>query len=212
MNIILGLHNEVTFFRIATIILESKEPNDKFFVYDDYSDEPFISEVKDFCYKNNITLIQHHLNKNFSEHKNYMHNFINDNEYVLWCDSDEILDHQAIKELHRITKQHPDVEKIHMARINITYDGESRIMPIPEINWENPQGECYPDWSGRFYKKLPHIKWTGIVHECLTGARKEMHFKTKELSVIHYRSTAARVRSHILCVSINPNHPTYRGK
>jgi hypothetical protein len=108
------------------------------------------------------------LNGDFSAQKNLLFSMCT-KEYIVNLDADEMISVDFISNLKEIIKTNPDIEAFWIPRWNevtgITDKWISTwgwtIDSLNRINW--------PDLQMRVLKNNPNIKWSGSVHEQLTG-------------------------------------------
>jgi glycosyltransferase involved in cell wall biosynthesis len=139
-------------------------------------------------------VVQHALNKNFADHKNYgSKRCVGD--YIVQCDADEYLYPVLLNNMHELIESNPTVELYRVPRVNIVRgatDDDARnwgwhMMRLPEfgdlpiINWGNGG-----DYQSRIYKNSLKIQWQKSLHETIVGASIVAHLpKDVEWSIIH---------------------------
>ena len=152
-------------------------PNDEVVILDDFSNNEDTKKILAKAKSYGFTVVQHSLNKNFSEHKNYgSKRCVGD--YILQIDADEYLSQPLLNNIHEIIESNPTVELYRVPRVNIVRgatDNDARnwgwhISKLPEfgdlpiINWSNG------DYQSRIYKNDPKIAWHKPLHETIMGA------------------------------------------
>jgi len=152
--------------------------NDEVVVLDDFSDNPDTIKILDKAKSYGFTVVQHELNKNFAEHKNYgSKRCVGD--YIVQCDADEYLSQPLLENIHEIIESNPTVELYRVPRVNIVRgatDNDARnwgwhISKLPEfgdlpiINWHTTG-----DYQSRIYKNSLRIQWHKPLHETIIGA------------------------------------------
>jgi glycosyltransferase involved in cell wall biosynthesis len=152
-------------------------PNDEVVVLDDFSDNEDTKKILSKAKSYGFTVVQHALNKNFAEHKNYgSKRCVGD--YILQIDADEYPSDFLLNNIHEIIESNPTVELYRVPRVNIVRgatDSDGRnwgwhITKLPEfgelpiINWGNG------DYQSRIYKNSLRIQWHKPLHETITGA------------------------------------------
>ena len=152
--------------------------NDEVVILDDFSDNPDTIKILDKAKRYGFTVVQHSLNKNFSEHKNYgSKRCVGD--YILQIDADEYLSQPLLNNIHEIIDSNPTVELYRVPRVNIVRgatDNDARnwgwhISKLPEfgdlpiINWHTTG-----DYQSRIYKNSLRIQWHKPLHETIIGA------------------------------------------
>ena len=152
--------------------------NDEVVILDDFSDNPDTIKILDKAKSYGFTVVQHALNKNFSEHKNYgSKRCVGD--YIIQIDADEYLYPVLLSNMHELLESNPTVELYRVPRVNIVRgatDNDARnwgwhMMKLPEfgdlpiINWGNGG-----DYQSRIYKNSLRIQWHKPLHETIMGA------------------------------------------
>lgn len=153
-------------------------PNDEVVILDDFSNNEDTKKILAKAKSYGFTVVQHSLNKNFSEHKNYgSKRCVGD--YILQIDADEYLSQPLLNNIHEIIDSNPTVELYRVPRVNIVRgatDNDARnwgwhISKLPEfgdlpiINWGNGG-----DYQSRIYKNSLRIQWHKPLHETIMGA------------------------------------------
>ena len=153
-------------------------PNDEVVILDDFSNNEDTKKILSKAKSYGFTVVQHSLNKNFSEHKNYgSKRCVGD--YILQIDADEYLSQPLLNNIHEIIDSNPTVELYRVPRVNIVRgatDNDARnwgwhISKLPEfgdlpiINWGNGG-----DYQSRIYKNSLRIQWHKPLHETIIGA------------------------------------------
>jgi glycosyltransferase involved in cell wall biosynthesis len=176
--------------------------NDEVVILDDFSDNPDTIKILDKAKSYGFTVVQHALNKNFSEHKNYGSKLCV-GDFVCQIDADEYLFSNLLNNIHEIIESNPTVELYRVPRVNIVRgatDNDARnwgwhMMKLPEfgelpiINWNSG------DYQSRIYKNSLRIQWHKPLHETITGASIVAHLpKEVDYAIIHDK-TIDRQRS-----------------
>ena len=168
-------------------------PNDEVVILDDFSDNEDTKKILSKAKSYGFTVVQHALNKNFSEHKNYgSKRCVGD--YIIQIDADEYLFPNLLNNIHEIIESNPTVELYRVPRVNIVRgatDNDARnwgwhvsklpdfgVLPI--INWGNG------DYQSRIYKNSLRIQWHKPLHETIMGAAIVAHLpKEVDYAIIH---------------------------
>ena len=153
-------------------------PNDEIVILDDFSDNEDTKKILSKAKSYGFTVIQHALNKNFAEHKNYgSKRCVGD--YIVQIDADEYLFPVLLSNIHEIIDSNPTVELYRVPRVNIVRgatDNDARnwgwhMTKLPEfgdlpiINWHTTG-----DYQSRIYKNSLRIQWHKPLHETIMGA------------------------------------------
>ena len=152
-------------------------PNDEVVILDDFSNNEDTKKILAKAKSYGFTVVQHSLNKNFSEHKNYgSKRCVGD--YIVQLDADEYLYPVLLSNMHELLESNPTVELYRVPRVNIVRgatDNDARnwgwhMMKLPEfgdlpiINWS------HGDYQSRIYKNSLRIQWHKPLHETIMGA------------------------------------------
>jgi glycosyltransferase involved in cell wall biosynthesis len=168
-------------------------PNDEVVVLDDFSDNEDTKKILAKAKSYGFTVVQHELNKNFAEHKNYgSKRCVGD--YIVQIDADEYPSDFLLNNMHEIIDSNPTVELYRVPRVNIVRgatDNDARnwgwhISKLPEfgdlpiINWNSG------DYQSRIYKNSLRIQWHKPLHETIIGASIVAHLpKEVDYAIIH---------------------------
>lgn len=168
-------------------------PNDEVVILDDFSDNEDTKKILSKAKSYGFTVVQHALNKNFSEHKNYgSKRCVGD--YIIQIDADEYLFPNLLNNIHEIIESNPTVELYRVPRVNIVRgatDNDARnwgwhvsklpdFGDLPIINWGNG------DYQSRIYKNSLRIQWHKPLHETIMGAAIVAHLpKEVDYAIIH---------------------------
>jgi glycosyltransferase involved in cell wall biosynthesis len=168
-------------------------PNDEVVILDDFSNNEDTKKILAKAKSYGFAVVQHALNKNFAEHKNYgSKRCVGD--YIVQCDADEYLYPALLNNMHELLESNPTVELYRVPRVNIVRgatDNDARnwgwhisklseFGDLPIINWGNG------DYQSRIYKNSLRIQWQKPLHETIVGASIVAHLpKEVEWSIIH---------------------------
>jgi glycosyltransferase involved in cell wall biosynthesis len=165
---ILVSDEDAEFNRLITYLARVKDREDEIVVLVDSSKTN--DRIKTILINNssNIVYGENPLNGDFSAQKNLLFSMCT-KEYIVNLDADEMISVDFISNLKEIIKTNPDIEAFWIPRWNevtgITDKWISTwgwtIDSLNRINW--------PDLQMRVLKNNPNIKWSGSVHEQLTG-------------------------------------------
>jgi len=172
----------------------SNAPEDEVVILDDFSDNEDTKKILDKARSYGFSVVQHALNKNFAEHKNYgSKRCIGD--YIVQLDADEYLWPELLQNMHELIKSNPTVELYRVPRVNIVRGATQQDAAIwgwhmstlpeyfgnePIINWN------HGDYQSRIYKNSLKIQWQKPLHETVMGAEYvTMLPKEVEWSIIH---------------------------
>lgn len=156
------------FNKLITHLVRIKDSEDEIVVVVDSSKTN--DSIKTILSNNqsNVTHYMRPLNNDFSAQKNFLFEKCT-NEFIVNLDADEFVDEIFIQNIKQIIKSNPEIDSYWVPRWNevtgitnehITMWGW-KLDAYNRINW--------PDLQMRVVKNSPDIKWTGIVHEQITG-------------------------------------------
>lgn len=174
--------------------IELNSPNDEVVILDDFSDDEETKKILTKAKSYGMTIIQHNLNKNFSEHKNYgSKRCVGD--FIFQIDADEIPHTNLLENLHEVLVSNPQVELYRVPRVNIVRGATAQdakmwgwnmgTLPefgdLPIINWHTTG-----DYQSRIYKNSLKVQWHKPLHETIIGAEyTTMLPKEVEWALIH---------------------------
>ena len=157
--------------------LDSDAPNDEVVILDDFSNNEDTLKILDKARSYGFTVVQHALNKNFAEHKNYgSKRCVGD--YIVQIDADEYPHSTLLYNMKDLLEANPMVELYRVPRVNIVRGATeqdartwgwsiSKLLDygdLPIINWH------HGDYQSRIYKNSLKIQWHKPLHETIVGA------------------------------------------
>lgn len=173
--------------------IDGNSPNDEIVILDDFSDNPDTIKILEKAKQCGITVVQHALNKNFAEHKNYGgKRCVGD--YIVQIDADEYPHPTLLYNMKELLEANPTVELYRVPRVNIVRGATQQdaamwgwhmsTIPsfgnLPIINWH------HGDYQSRIYKNSLKVQWHKPLHETVTGAEYVSQLpKEVEWSFIH---------------------------
>lgn len=174
--------------------IDLNAPNDEVVILDDFSDNEDTKKIIEKARTCGFTVVQHALNKNFAEHKNYgSKRCVGD--YIVQLDADEYLWPSFLTNMRELLESNPTVELYRVPRVNIVRGATAQdaamwgwhLGTIPEhfgdlpiINWH------HGDYQSRIYKNSLKIQWQKPLHETIIGAEYVSQLpKEVEWSIIH---------------------------
>lgn len=176
--------------------IESNTPNDEIVILDDFSNNEETKKILEKARTYGFSVVQHALNRNFAEHKNYgSKRCVGD--YIFQIDADEYPHESLLYNLHELISANPTVELYRVPRVNIVYGATPQdaskwgwsLSTLPEfgskpiINWHNG------DYQSRIYKNSLRIKWNKPLHETIIGAEYTSALpKEVDWSLIHEKT------------------------
>lgn len=177
-------------FDSSKILVESKFYNDMIgFIEDTVTNITDYEESEDNFDElmSKITTLSFSFKGNFSDLKNYPHQFIKTGEYVVQIDADEMINEEFTHELIPMVED-GEVDLIYLAREN--YVNGITDDYIEQMGWilDNESRINYPDYQGRVYKLKQDNMWVGKVHEQIDGVKQVAKLQNKNLRLIHVKS------------------------
>jgi glycosyltransferase involved in cell wall biosynthesis len=157
--------------------IDSDAPNDEVVILDDFSTNDETIKILNKARSYGFTVVQHALNKNFAEHKNYgSKRCVGD--YIVQIDADEYPHSTLLYNMKELLEANPMVELYRVPRVNIVRGATeqdartwgwniSKLFDygdLPIINWH------HGDYQSRIYKNSLKIQWHKPLHETIVGA------------------------------------------
>jgi glycosyltransferase involved in cell wall biosynthesis len=184
LSYLITVHNETYTLRnlLDRLDIYLRGTADEVIILDDFSDNTQTQEIIQSFTKNHsescVKVIQHALNKNYGEHKNYGASLCK-NEWIFQIDGDEMPSEILLGNIKQIIETNPDIELFAIPRIN-DFKG---VTPVHAKQWGWRLSPCpiydnrpivnWPDNQGRLYKNDPtRIRWDRRLHEKLEGYKK----------------------------------------
>lgn len=166
--------------------------DDEILILDDCSDVETIEQIN----QTGCKIINHDLNNNFAEHRNYALQFCKC-DYVFSIDADEIPSEFLLENIKEILEANPNVELFGIPRVNtiegLTQEAVARwgwnvsVIPgfkFPVINWQNRGDVQY-----RLHKRLPHLKWNRRLHETIVGSNLTCELPVEpDFALLHHKT------------------------
>lgn len=143
-------------------------------------------EIFSILYKYKVHIHQRPFDGNFGEHKNYLNSQCT-GEYIFNVDADEIPSYQLICGLYNIVNSDADIAFV--PRVNILQGASFEFLNKCNFNLNKNGFINWPDYQGRMYKNSQDIKWSGNLHERLTGIQNVIKIQDDpNLSLWHVKS------------------------
>lgn len=157
--------------------LDLNAPDDEVVILDDFSDNEDTKKILEKAKTYGFTVVQHALNKNFAEHKNYGgKRCVGD--YIVQIDADEYPHPTLLYNMKELLEANPTVELYRVPRVNIVRGATeqdarswgwnlskiSEYGDLPIVNWH------HGDYQSRIYKNSLKIQWHKPLHETIVGA------------------------------------------
>ena len=114
-------HNERDYIQtlLNQLIPFCNETGDEIVVVDDYSTDEFTcSLLNAYASSGDIKLVQHALNNNFAEHKNFLTEQCS-GDYIFQIDADETLHSNLLTYIHDLIEHNPQIDLFAIPRVNV---------------------------------------------------------------------------------------------
>lgn len=157
--------------------INSVSSNDEVVILDDFSDNLDTVKILEKAKNYGMSVVQHKLNKNFAEHKNYgSKRCVGD--FIFQIDADEYPHDNLLINIHELIISNPTVELYRVPRVNIVRGAtqeDARIWgwhlsSLPEFGNEPIINWNHGDYQSRIYKNSLKIQWNKPLHETIVGA------------------------------------------
>lgn len=178
---------------------------DEIVVLDDFSDnEETKTIINQYVISHNIKYIQHALNNDYGEHKNYGNQQCIGN-WVFQIDGDELPNEMLIFNIRDIILTNTNVEMIYVPRIN-DFKGVTEEH-AKQWGWRlSPASICenrliinWPDFQSRIYKREPErIKWDRKLHEKIIGHNQYAFLPEEfDLALYHDKTIEKQIETNL---------------
>lgn len=158
---------------LLNLLFKYKDGNECI-ILDDYSDDKDTLKVLDSISDSTFFKIhKHHLNRNYSEHKNYGKSLCS-GDYVFQIDADELPSETLLESLKDIIEVNKNIDLFWVPRINdfkgvnndIAKQWGWKLTPYQNrliVNWPDPQS--------RIFKNVSYMEWKRRLHEKVEGSK-----------------------------------------
>ena len=190
-------HNEGNYIQeLIPFLIKNKREEDEIVIVDDYSDDQLTKDVIS-KYRANIVLEYREFDGDASQ-KNYL-NSVCTGDYILQLDADELVSEWFLQSLPTILEGNQEVDLFIMPRIN-TVNGLTDEW-IAKWGWRvNDKGWVnFPDWQMRLYRNCEEVKWEGLLHSKVVGAKQYTFLpEEEEFCIIHLKELSRQVEQNTL--------------
>jgi glycosyltransferase involved in cell wall biosynthesis len=200
-------HNEGAYIEtLLQFLTYNKRPQDEIVVVDDYSDD----ELTKHILRKYQTQINLHYRTFDGDHtsKNYLNSKCK-GDYILQLDADELISNELIENLPTILEDNSSIDLFVMPRIN-TVEGLTDEW-IKKWGWNvNDQGWVnFPDWQMRLYRNCEWVKWDGLLHSRIVGAKIIVNLPAEEpYCILHAKQLDRQIDQNNLYSKIEQNGKT----
>lgn len=156
------------FNKLLTHLIRIKDTEDEIVVVVDSSKTN--DQVRNILSNNksNITFYERPLNNDFSSQKNFLFEKCN-NKFIVNLDADEFIDETFILSTKEIINSNPDIDAYWVPRWNEVRGITDEHIKMWGWKLDSHNRINWPDLQMRIVRNSTEIKWTGIVHEQITG-------------------------------------------
>ena len=190
-------HNEGNYIQeLIPFLIKNKREEDEIVIVDDYSDDQLTRDVIS-KYRASIVLEYREFDGDASQ-KNYL-NSVCTGDYILQLDADELVSEWFLQSLPTILEGNQEVDLFIMPRIN-TVNGLTDEL-IAKWGWRvNDKGWVnFPDWQMRLYRNCEEVKWEGLLHSKVVGAKQYAFLpEEEEFCIIHLKELSRQVEQNTL--------------
>lgn len=176
---------------LITTLKKYKSPEDKIIILDDFSDDSYLSQYKQYG-----KVIQHKLDYDYSAHRNYALDYCKGN-YIFAIDDDEIPSEDLLKNIKLTIEQNGYPDMLVLPRKNI-FKGCLPIHALQYgwqlkgevVNWENG------DYQTRLFKNKVGLRWQGKLHERLNASKEHKVVgmpKVEDCCIFHYKTISEQL-------------------
>ena len=151
-------------------------------------------DIQKICKEYSDTYDTFHFQNNFADMKNHMSNQANvNNKYIINFDADETMPYDMLVMLRNFLEQ-CDIDVLYLPRVNIVdnitdEDIRKWSWTVNQYGWIN-----WPDYQSRIYKNNKTIRWSGAVHEQLTGYNTRSLIEADGSVYIYHRKNIDKQR------------------
>lgn len=199
-------HNEGTYvYDLLDFLSKNKREIDEIVVVDDYSTDRLTIDTLNRFRDQGVIKLDHRVFDGDATQKNYL-NSLCSGDYILQLDADESILPEFIELLPSILESNPEADLYLLPRIN-TVAGLTDE-DIKRWGWiVDSEGRVnFPDYQMRLYRNVPGIKWEGLLHSKMKGAKGVATLPTDELyCIIHHKKIERQREQNALYDRIEKN-------
>ena len=200
-------HNEGEYIdKLLSLLTKFKREEDEIVIVDDFSDDEKTKNILE-NYKDQITL-EYRVFDGDATQKNFL-NSLCTGDYIYQLDADETIYSEFLQVLPEFLELNNTVDLFYCPRIN-TVEGLTESW-VKKWRWNvNDKGWVnFPDWQMRLYRNCDWVKWDGLLHSKVVGAKTEALLPTEELfCIIHPKHLDRQIEQNELYNKIESNGRT----
>ena len=164
-------------------------------ILDDFSDSEFTAEIlHEYGNKTGFKVYQHHLNKNYSLHKNHGKEKCS-GKWIFQLDDDELPTETLLTNIKDIIESNPDVDVFLIPRINMfagVTEAHARTWGWQLREYNGQKIVNWPDYQFRLFQNVSHLNWERPLHEKVEGAKIISKLPMEFDLAIEHRKTIER--------------------
>lgn len=196
LSYLVTCHNETeSLEKLLSILTKYKKNSHEIVLLDDYSDNKTTLDIIQKN-KNQIKLVQHNLNKNYGNHKNFGIEQCS-GRWIFQLDADEYPTTALIENIDLILEQNEINEVIWIPRLNFFHGVTEK--DIMDWGWNYNDGMInFPDYQSRLYRNLQHIRYQRRLHEKVEGFKSYTFIPPqKDYAIVHEKTIQKQRETNI---------------
>jgi glycosyltransferase involved in cell wall biosynthesis len=187
-------HDEGTYvYDLLDFLSKNKREIDEIVVVDDYSTDQLTVDTLNRFKDQGVIKLEHRIFDGDATQKNYL-NSLCSGDFIVQLDADEIIEKEFMDLLPDLLESNPDADLYLVPRIN-TVAGLTEE-DVKRWGWiVDDKGRVnFPDYQMRIYKNVPGLKWEGLLHSRMSGAKGVATLPTDDLFCILHHKKIERQR------------------
>ncbi len=202
-------HDEGTYvYELLDFLSKNKREIDEIVVVDDYSTDQLTVDTLNRFKDQGVIKLDHRIFDGDATQKNYL-NSLCSGDFIVQLDADEIIEKEFMDILPDLLESNPDADLYLVPRIN-TVAGLTES-DIKRWGWVvDDKGRVnFPDYQMRIYKNVPGLKWEGLLHSKMNGAKGVAALPTDDLfCILHHKKIERQREQNSLYDKIEKNGRT----
>lgn len=178
MNIVVMTKDEPCAFDLVRELEAQMNGRHRLLVWDDFSSPEWLRSMSVLA-----EVRQNALQSHFANHRNRVKCQFRDGEWILMLDADEWIQPGFIAAMELETSGVDGRDVMFFERRN-TFHEDTGSSDHPSVDYRRP---FKPDFQGRAFLNLPHIRYEGHVHEGLKGFDWPVYLKGPPFTIIHHK-------------------------
>ncbi len=202
-------HDEGTYvYELLDFLSKNKREIDEIVVVDDYSTDQLTVDTLNRFKDQGVIKLDHRIFDGDATQKNYL-NSLCSGDFIVQLDADEIIEKEFMDILPDLLESNPDADLYLVPRIK-TVAGLTES-DIKRWGWVvDDKGRVnFPDYQMRIYKNVPGLKWEGLLHSKMNGAKGVAALPTDDLfCILHHKKIERQREQNSLYDKIEKNGRT----